>query len=80
MNCSICHKRTRRVHHLQCTCRAPECKRTHLLRRQREFARRYYGYSGRCVNGYVVKPRAPKPQWPSVDQILLQTLTMEETQ
>jgi hypothetical protein len=60
MLCSECRKRIVRTHHLQRTCLSPECKRKHLLRRQRMFARHYYGYAGRCPSGYHVKPRAPR--------------------
>ena len=75
MICTICHKRVTRTHHLQRTCLSSKCKQEHLLKRQRLFARRYYHYTGykRCKNGYVMKPRAPRPQWPTVDQILLDT-------
>jgi hypothetical protein len=71
MICSECRKRIVRTHHLQRTCLSPECKKKHAKNRQRLFARHYYHYQGRCKNGYQVKPRAPKPVWPTVDQILL---------
>lgn len=73
MICSECRRRIVRTHHKKRTCLVPECKRKHLLRRQRIYARRYYGYQNRCKNGYIVRPRAPKPVWPTVDQILLDT-------